>query len=420
MGGRTDHTLLLQRNTSYGHLEGEGKYQLRLVVSGETSTLLQLHTHTRAHNTPPPGDKLTHLEQVIFVPDAFTRRFQYMRAFNNIMSQSTVVGMILYAIGAAVATVAMLRRKTLRVRPAAMAALVLATMGTAARVNGWSEQWMYYDTASSATVFFYQHMVIATAQAFVLSVVGYTLAFAVAEGMTRWAFPNQVQLWSVWMPKVAASAPVLHGTAMAYAAAAAMVAWVVAFYGVMCDTMGWWVPASQLVDPNVLATPVPAISSIALATQAGTVEECMFRAVPLAGALLLHRRFGGRRWLWLGAGMVLQVVVFSAAHCNYPGQPSYARLVELTVPSTVFGLLYLRFGLVVPVVMHVVYDIVWMALALFIGTGSSVAAIANQAIVIAAALLPLVVAVVAVLRHGLLPVPPRKVGGQPVVCAACR
>ena len=64
---------------------------------------------------------------------------------------------MVFVVTAAVATVAMLRRKTLRVRPAAMAALVLATMGTAARVNGWSEQWMYYDTASSATVFFYQH-----------------------------------------------------------------------------------------------------------------------------------------------------------------------------------------------------------------------------------------------------------------------
>ncbi|NIP59441.1 MAG: hypothetical protein GWM92_14035, partial [Gemmatimonadetes bacterium] len=63
----------------------------------------------------------------------------------------------------------------------------------------------------------------------------------------------------------------------------------------------------------------------------------LFRAVPLAGAALLGERFGRRR-LWIGSALVLQAVIFAAAHANYPQQPAYARLVELLIPSLVFGL----------------------------------------------------------------------------------
>jgi len=114
----------------------------------------------------------------------------------------------------------------------------------------------------------------------------------------------------------------------------------------------------------VLANYFPWLTSIAISLQAGFWEECLFRAVPIAGAALLGRRFG-KRWLWIAGAMVLQAVIFGAGHANYPAQPAYARLVELIIPALGFGGLYLVFGLVPAIVLHFAFDVVWFALPLF-------------------------------------------------------
>ena len=90
-------------------------------------------------------------------------------------------------------------------------------------------------------------------------------------------------------------------------------------------------------------------------------------AVPLAGAALIGDRFGNRR-AWIAGAFVLQIVIFGAGHAAYPTQPSYARVIELIVPSTIFGLLYLRFGLLPAIVMHFAFDAVLFGIPLFVST----------------------------------------------------
>ena len=48
------------------------------------------------------------------------------------------------------------------------------------------------------------------------------------------------------------------------------------------------------------------------------MEECVFRAVPLALGALIGARYG-RRGLGIAIAFVLQAVIFGAAHANYPG-----------------------------------------------------------------------------------------------------
>ena len=81
-----------------------------------------------------------------------------------------------------------------------------------------------------------------------------------------------------------------------------------------------------------------------MSLQAGFMEE-----MPVPRSTLVHRRalgerFGHRRDFIIAA-LVLQALVFGAAHANYPGFPAYSRLVELIVPSLIWGLIFLRFGL---------------------------------------------------------------------------
>ena len=172
---------------------------------------------------------------------------------------------------------------------------------------------------------------------------------------------------------------------------------IAAFYFVTNRYFGWWQPSETLTDPNILGSALPALAPIGMALQAGFMEECLFRAVPLSIAALLGGRFGHRRLL-IGIALVLQALVFGAAHANYPGFPSYSRLVELVGPAFIWGLIFLRFGLLPTVILHAVFDLVLMSIPVFLieGPGSAI----NQALVIAAGLVPLAIVLARRVRAG--------------------
>src|ERR1700694_2685132 len=100
--------------------------------------------------------------------------------------------------------------------------------------------------------------------------------------------------------------------------------------------LGWWQPSEALTDPNVLGSALPALAPIGMALQAGFMEECLVRAVPLSSVALIGRRFGHRSLL-IALALVLQAIVFGAAHANYPGFPAYSRLVELVISAFLLG-----------------------------------------------------------------------------------
>ncbi len=126
-----------------------------------------------------------------------------------------------------------------------------------------------------------------------------------------------------------------------------------------------------MVEPNILATWFPWVSSIGMALQAGFWEECLFRAVPIAGAALIGQKFG-RRNLFIIITLILQAVIFGAGHANYAQQPSYARIVEIFLPAILYGVLFIRFGLFVGIISHFVYDAVLMSLPLFIQSSQGI------------------------------------------------
>ncbi len=136
-----------------------------------------------------------------------------------------------------------------------------------------------------------------------------------------------------------------------------------------------------------------------MALQAGMMEESLFRAVPLAGAALLGRRFGHEK-AFIVVALVLQAVVFGCAHANYPGQPAYARPVELFVPSLVWGFVYLRYGLVPGMLFHFGFDLVLMSIPLFVTDAPGI--VVDRAMVIGILAVPLIVIVVQRLRAGRL------------------
>jgi hypothetical protein len=371
-GGRTDHIFVYERQNERIR---EGRYRLRLVVG---------------------GDKLTELTQFVQIPEAFTRRYEQMRTANEaINAAASVLVFGVYILGfCGIGLFFMIRQHWVLWRQAALWALFIAFLFGLQQLNAWPLVWMNYDTALPASGFAIRQFMSAFGLFGAMGVL-LTISFVAAETLSRRAFPNHVQFWKVWSRPLSSSRAVLGQTSAGYLLVAPFFAYEIVLYFFAQEKLGWWTPSDTLVNPDIFANYLPSLSAIALAAQAGFWEECLFRAVPLATAALIGDRFGKRR-AFIAVAMVFQALVFAAGHAGYANQPAYARVVELIIPSFAFGALYLLFGLLPGVVLHFAYDVVWMALPLFVS--SSVRAYIEQAIVIIVTLIPMWVVVVSRIR----------------------
>lgn len=363
--GRIDHQFTYERpGISVGT---EGKYRLKLTVI---------------------GDKLTCVKHFIKIPEGFFRRFAEIRSVNDTISQLAVFAFwILYLIvGCYVGFLILARERRLLLRQALWCALFLALLQAAPSLNDLPQAWMRYSTAMSSRNFLFDYFVdIITSflRTFVMILIP---AAAVAEALTRKAFGHHIQFWRILTTPLAGSLPVLGRVMGGFLMSTVDLALLTLTYIIARSYFGWWMPSDPMVDPNILASYFPWVSAAARSMYAGFWEELVFRAVPLAGAALIGDRFGKRN-LFLVIGMILQAVIFGAAHANYPMLPGYARVVELILPSFVFGFLYLRFGLLVPILSHATYDLILMGLPLFIT--SAPGAWVNQMFLILWGLIPL-------------------------------
>ena len=365
--GRVDHSFVYQRT---GADLGDAHFRLRLTVS---------------------GDALTEVSHFAKVPESFFRRFQELRSANNtIAGAASLAAGLLYGLGGCVlGTLWLLRRHWLLWRPALVAGLVVGGLMGAMLLSSAPTAWFGFDTAQSVSTF-WTRQIGAAVLVTVGGAVAYGLAFMAAESLSRRAFGEHPQLWRVWSREAAPTRQVLGRTVGGYLFVPIELALIASFYYATNRWLGWWQPSESLTDPNILGAAVPALSPIALSLQAGFMEECIFRAVPLSLAALVGARYGYRR-LAIGIAVVVQALIFGGAHANYPGFPAYSRLVEILVPAMLWALIFLRYGLVPTIILHGTFDLALFAIPLFLvaAPGGNL----QRALVIFAGLVPLAVVI---------------------------
>ena len=345
--GRVDHSFLFEHSLQD---IGEAKYRLRATVAGSV---------------------INSVSPFAFVPESFKREFANIRSDNDtiaIFANFAFLGLYLLGIGIT-SLVIFYRNGWLRWKKSVAAAAFVAVFSNILlNLNFYPTMWMYYDTATSKSQFMSEQMLGIVAngilQFFILAA-----SFITAESLTRRAFPKHIQIWKTWSSNVANSKRVLNDTVFAYLIVPIKLAIVGAFYILMERHFGFWSPASSSFDPNYLASIFPWYTGLAISLQAGFWEEMLFRAVPIAAGVLIGQRYN-MRFTGLMVAMVLQALIFGAGHANYPAQPSYARVVELFLPSiVVYGMLYLRLGVVFGAITHYVYDVVLFSLPIWYSSG---------------------------------------------------
>jgi hypothetical protein len=136
---RVDHLFTYEREDQK---LGDGRVRLRLVVA---------------------GDSLSALQHFVFVPEAFSRRFQEMRSLNDTIAiVATLSAGVLYGLGGCILGVLwLLRKRWLLWRPALVAGAIVAGINALALLANAPQAWFSYDTAQSTTVFWARHFGIA-------------------------------------------------------------------------------------------------------------------------------------------------------------------------------------------------------------------------------------------------------------------
>ncbi len=346
--GRIDYTFVYE----HAHKKiGAAPYRLTLEVSGNLFSKLMLSLQ---------------------VPEAFQRKYQEMRSANNTIALiANALMILLYILGGCLIGLYLLAGAEWIIwKKATLAAFILALLITAHTINTLPLAWLNYDTALSLQSFLGSFGLRIFIQ-FILTLLGYSVIIAAAETLTRKAFPDHLQFWKLWTTDVAASWQMLGRAIGSYLILGFDFAFAIGLYSIASTYWGWWSPSESLYSPNTLATYIPWLSPIAQSVNAGFIEECLFRAIPLASAILLGNRFGKKR-LWFIMAFIIQAIIFGAAHANYPAQPSYARLIELIIPSFVFGTFYIMFGLMTSIISHIIYDIVWFSLPIFVSHATDI------------------------------------------------
>ena len=362
--GRVDHRFVYERTGAYG----EATVRLRLSVA---------------------GDELVGVLPFMHVPEAFQLRFQELRSANNLIAgAAAIAALVLYGIGGCVlGGLWLLRRHYIPWRRALIAGLFIGGLLAAAMLASAPSSWFGVDTTETVTTFWTKNAGIATFL-FVGGGLALSVVFMVAEGLTRRAFGGHPQLWRVWSVDAGASREILGRTLGGYLFVPLELALIAGFYFATNRWLGWWQPSEVLTDPNILGSAMPALTPIANALQAGFLEECAFRAIPLALGALIGGHFGHRR-AGIVIALIVQALVFGGAHANYPGLPAYSRPLELIVPSLIWGLIFLRYGLVPTILLHSLFDLILMSMPLFLTAARG--ALAQEALVILAGATPLII-----------------------------
>lgn len=345
--GRIDHIFTYQKeNVSLGE---EGKYRVKIIVSGDT---------------------VTGVNPFVFIPESFLRRYDQMRSENNTLATiAQSLYRLLYIFGGVLLGAWLIYRRRLYFKYAIMVGLTTAILTLGSLLSEWPFLFINYNTALSKKSVLLMYA-LNCARSIGIGTLMIILCAAISTSLDKLVFPQHESLWSFFKLRIAGRRRIVWYVLGAYLGVLIKLAVVTNNYLFLTGPyVEWWSPASMLVDPNILACYIPWLTPLLQSFEAGFSEELIFRVIPLAGAALLGRFFN-REKIFLVVGIVIQALIFAAVHANYMTYPSYFRLVELFLPATIYGLLYIRWGLIPVIILHWIYDLVLMGLPIFISTAS--------------------------------------------------
>ena len=325
------------------------------------------------------GDRVGGYARFLRVPEEFSRSFQGAQSVGTLLAVGSIVLTVLMALVAMAMAIARTRRGDIDWRTAILCGAIVGTMFVVYSATAWPAAQFRYQTQIAWPVF--------------VGLLGFGLVLAGAFYTVFVLFPTAagLSLARELLPRtVVGFAQVVRGRVFnrrfgaaalrGYALAAALMGYFTGFYWFARRYLGAWLPAEGPYS-EIFNNLLPFLTPLTVSLVAAISEETIYR---LFGVSLFLKLTGSN-----AAALVIPAAIWAFGHSNYPVFPVYIRGIELTIAGTLFGVAFLRFGLVTCIVAHYVIDAVALGVPL-VGSGNPGFMLSGAAVILLA-LLPGVV-----------------------------
>ena len=332
------------------------------------------------------GDEIGGFGEYLKIPEAWERDYAELRSLNETTGLVAGTLLILTILAMLVSFFSGVRARDIRWKTAAIFGAIAAALTLLAELNNLPLTSFSYDTTDTYGSFLTGQLLNSLFAAAAQGILIFFLT-AAAEPLYRRYYANQIQIGGQFTPAGLRTKRFLLGTILGLAMTPAFLAYQVLFY-ITAEQFGAWSPA-DIPYSEMINTYIPWIMVLLIGFMPAVSEEFISRAFSIP---FLHKYLKSR---W--AAVVIAGLIWGFAHAGYPQQPFYIRGIEVGIGGIIVGYIFLRFGILAPLVWHYTIDALYTSLILFRSSNSYF--IVSAALSAGLMLLPLAVALVLYLRQ---------------------
>jgi hypothetical protein len=339
------------------------------------------------------GDRIGAYRHFLKVPEQFSRNLQQTQSVGGVVALGALLltfVLVLAAMGIAIA-----RQKRGDVRWGAALALAALTgvLGLGAGATMWPTVKFTYGTEMQWSAYVVLTLL---AGLFLAAVYGLWTLFTVAAGesLGRETFPGSLAGLTDAARGRLLTPAVARAGVRGYALGFLVLGYLVVFYLFARRYLGAWLPAEG-PQSEIFNNYAPFIAPLTISLVAAITEEMTYRLFGIS----LVKRYLKSTWL----ALLVPALIWAFAHSSYAVFPVYIRGIELTIAGLIFGIAFLRLGLLTCVVGHFVVDAVLIGMPLL--SSGNAAYVVSGVIVMGIALLPAALGLIAS-RRGRSAAPP--------------
>jgi len=329
------------------------------------------------------GDEIGSFNRFLRVPEEFERRHLEVLSVGQVLTIGAfgVTALMLFvAIAIAIARV---RKSDLDWKPAISLGVGVGLLMVLFNVMSWPTLKSAYPTEFSWAAY----VGILLISVVLLSVMyGAIVLFTTAAGVSlaEEVLPGRLEGFAALATGKLGHPSLAAASLRGYGLAFGFIGYLTLFYWFAQRFMGAWLPAegphSQVFDLYL-----PFLAPLTISLVAAISEEVTYRLFGIA----FFKRYTGSTIV----ALIVPAAIWAFAHSTYPVYPVYLRGIELTIGGVIFGLAFLRLGLVTCIVAHYVVDAFLLGAPL-LTTGNTVYVVSG-AIAIGLALIPAVLSLAA-------------------------
>ncbi len=371
---RTDHVFIWRASPETIAWAGDGEGEARVSVRVQ-------------------GDEVGGYARWVQVPEDFSRELQNTLSVGTLLAVGSIVITVLLTLAAAVIAITRYRTGDIDWRTAIVCGALVGTMFAISIATNWPQAQFGYQTQISWTVFIGSAL-LGLVLLSVFYVVFVTFPVAAGVSMARDFFPKSVDGFAEMFAGKFFTAKFGTAALRGYALAAVFLGYLTAFYWFAQRFMGAWMPAEGPYS-SIFNNAFPFLTPLTISLVAAISEETIYRLFGVS----LFKKITGSTWM----ALLIPAAIWAFGHSNYPVFPVYIRGIELTIGGLIFGIAFLRYGLVTCIVAHYVVDAV--ALGMPLVTSANPTYIVSGLVAMSLALVPGIIGLFAGRRATSAPAP---------------